>query len=269
MLRPLIGILIFFLLVPAFGQMKTDYQPGKITAVVARTNTSLENSGANYDISVQVGNTVYVVPYTLALRAVTPQYAAGKELLVKVGEKTISFNGMHGESLEVPIESSCPLEPIRKSIKADPPQAPTKATLVIGVSGVKGNSKGSLTLEKGSLHFVHSKNSFDIPVSLITDLVAGSDSQRVIRGTAGTISMFGPYGSGRFLSLFRSKLDTLTLQYRDPDSGLHGVIFTMSVGRAEPFKRQLIEQGAHTTVETEKSARQETSNLPETREQKP
>ncbi len=29
----------------------------------------------------------------------------------------------------------------------------------------------------------------------------------------GTLSMFAPYGCGRFLSLFRSKLDTLTIQY--------------------------------------------------------
>jgi hypothetical protein len=81
--------------------------------------------------------------------------------------------------------------------------------------------------------------------------------------------MFGPYGSGRFLSLFRSKLDTLTLQYRDPDGGLHGLIFTMSVGRAELLKRQLVAQGAHTTVETEKSSEQGTSKVSETTEQKP
>jgi len=203
MLRSLVGILIVFLLVPAFGQMKADYQPGTITAVV-------------------------------------------------------------------PIESSSPLEaPVRESIEADPPQAPTKAILVIGATGVKDNSNGSLIVEKGNLHFVHSKDTVDIPAPSITDLITGSDSQRVIRGTAGTISMFGPYGSGRFLSLFRSKLDTLTLQYRDPDGGLHGAIFTMSVGSAELLKQQLIAQGAHSTVEAEKPAGQETSKLSGTTEQKP
>jgi hypothetical protein len=268
MLRSLVGILTVFLLVPAFGQMKADYQPGTITAVVARTNTSPESSVTSYDISLRVGNTLYVVLYTPPRGAGTPQYAAGRELLVKVGEKTIGFNDMLGESLEVPIERISPLEPVRESIEADPPQAPRNATLVMGVPGVKGNSNGSLTVEKGRLHFVHSKNAIDIPAPSITDLVTGNDSQRVIRGTAGTISMFGPYGSGRCLSLFRSKLDTLTLQYRDPDGGLHGLIFTMSVGRAELLKQQLIAQGAHTTIETEKSARQETSK-PETTEQQP
>jgi len=269
MLRSLVGILTVFLLVPAFGQMKADYQLGAIMAVVARTNTSPENSVTSYDISVRVGSTLYVVLYTPPPGAGTPQHAAGRELLVKVGGKTIRFNDMLGESLEVPIEHSSPLEPARESTEADPPQAPVKANLVIGATGVKDNCKGSLTVEKGNLHFVHSKDTIDIATASITDLITGTDSQRVIRGTAGTISMFGPYGSGRFLSLFRSKLDTLTLQYRDPDGGLHGLILTMSVGRAELLKQQLIAQGAHTTVEAQKSASQVTSNLPVTTEQKP
>jgi hypothetical protein len=270
MLRSLVGILTVFVLVPAFGQTKADYQPGTITAVVARTEPSHENSAASYDISIRVGSTLYVVLYTPPAGAGTPQYAAGRELLVKVGEKTIAFNDLLGNRLEVLIESSSPLEaPALKAIEADPPQSPTKATLVMGVTSLKGNSNGRLTLEKGSLHFVHSKDAIDIPARLITDLVTGNDSQRVIPGTAGTISMFGPYGSGRCLSLFRSKLDTLTLQYRDPEGGLHGLIFTMSVGRAEPLKQRLIAQGAHTTIETEKSARQETTKLAYTTEQQP
>lgn len=270
MLRSLVGTLIVFLIAPAFGQMKADYQTGTIMAVVARTNTSPEKSVTSYDISIRVGSTLYVVLYTPPLGAGTPQYAAGRELLVKVGEKTISFNDMLGKSLEVPIESSSPLEAsARKSTEADPLPGPVKATLVIGAAGIKDNSKGSLSVEKGNLHFVHSKDTVDIPGPSITDVITGSDSQQVIRGTVGTISMFGPYGSGRFLSLFRSKLDTLTLQFRDPDGGLHGLIFTMSVGCAELIKQQLVAQGAHTTIETEKSARQETSKLPETTEQQP
>jgi hypothetical protein len=62
--------------------------------------------------------------------------------------------------------------------------------------------------------------------------------------------MFGPYGSDRFMSLFRSKLDTLTIQYRDGDGGLHGVIFTSAVGTAEITKGQLLGMGAHTSIPT-------------------
>jgi hypothetical protein len=146
-------------------------------------------------------------------------------------------------------------------------QSQPKTTLVTGLPGFKDGSNGSLTAEKGNLQFVHSKNAIEIPASSITDVVTGSDSQRVIRGIAGTVSMFGPYGSGRFLSLFRSKLDTLTIQYRDGNGGLHGVIFTMVVGKAELLKQQLIAQGAHTTIAIESSARHETLKLCETTEQ--
>jgi hypothetical protein len=268
MLRSLVGTLIVFLIAPAFGQMKADYQTGTIMAVVVRTNTSPKKFVTSYDISIRVGSTLYVVLYTPPLGAVTPEYAAGRELLVKVGEKTISFNDMLGKSLEVPIESSSQLEaPARKSTEAEP--ALVKATLVIGAAGIKDNANGSLTVEKGNLHFVHSKDIVDIPAPSITDLITGSDSQQVIRGTVGTISMFGPYGSGRFLSLFRSKLDTLTVQFRDPEGGLHGVIFTMPVGCTELLKQQLIAQGAHTTVGIEKFAGQETSKPSHTAEQQP
>ena len=146
---------------------------------------------------------------------------------------------------------------------------PTKTTLVTGLPGFKDDSTGSLVVEMGNLQFVQSKNAIEIPAPLIIDVVIGSDSQRMIRGKVGTLSMFGPYGSGRFLSLFRSNLDTLTIQYRDGDGGLHGVIFTMMVGKAELLKQQLIAQGARTTIATESSGSHKTSKLSEATEQNP
>ena len=146
---------------------------------------------------------------------------------------------------------------------------PTKTTLVTGLPGFKDDSTGSLVVEKGNLQFVQSKNAIEIPAPSIIDVVIGSDSQRVIRGKVGTVSMFGPYGSGRFLSLFRSNLDTLTIQYRDGDGGLHGVIFTMGVGKAELLKQQLIAQGARTTITTESSVRHKMSKPSEATEQNP
>ena len=87
-------------------------------------------------------------------------------------------------------------------------QPPVKAVQLTGLVGVKDNTKGSLTVENGELHFVHSKSSTDLAPRSMQDVVTGSDSQRVVGGTLGTLSMFAPYGGGRFLSLFRSKLDT-------------------------------------------------------------
>ena len=98
---------------------------------------------------------------------------------------------------------------------AQPPQTPTRAIQVVGLLGVKNNTAGRLTVESGNLRFTHLGSSADLAPSSMQDVVTGNDSQRVIRGTVGTLSLFAPYGSGRFLSLFRSKLDTLTIQYRE------------------------------------------------------
>jgi hypothetical protein len=129
-------------------------------------------------------------------------------------------------------------------------RGPTKSTAIIGLDGVKEKTSGTLNVKDGKLCFVHSGNKSQISAAAVADVVTGEDSQRVIRGTLGTLSMFAPYESGRAISMLRSKLDSLTIQYRDDDGGLHGVVFTMPVGAAEPIKQELIKQGAHTTIQT-------------------
>src|SRR5262249_57103176 len=84
----------------------------------------------------------------------------------------------------------------------------------------------------------------DISTATVSEIVAGADSQRAVGGAIGTTSMAAPYGSGRFLSLFRKKVDTLCIQYRDGDGSLHGVLFTLPVGAAEGVKKKLVAQGA-------------------------
>jgi hypothetical protein len=98
---------------PAFCQSKSKYQVGTITGVKTHLASGSEASGdASYDVSVRVGNTVYVVLYTPPLREETVEYAAGRDLLVVVGKSTISYNDILGRSFEVPIESQ---EPAAKS----------------------------------------------------------------------------------------------------------------------------------------------------------
>jgi hypothetical protein len=123
-----------------------------------------------------------------------------------------------------------------------------KVVQLTGMSGAKEHTKGALKVENGNLQFLHSKEKTELPAASIQDVVTGNDSQRAVHGFLGTITQFGPYGSGRFLSLFRSKLDTLTLQYTDADGGLHGAIFTMPVGKADALKKLLVAQGAHTSI---------------------
>ncbi len=133
------------------------------------------------------------------------------------------------------------------------PQQISKAVKVVqltGLPGMKEDAKGILSVENGNLHFVRGKAISDVSASLIQDVVTGSDSQAALGKTVGIISMAAPYGGGRFLSLFRNKIDTLTVEYRDADGAIHGAIFTMPVGTAEEIKKELIAQGAHTLSST-------------------
>jgi hypothetical protein len=125
---------------------------------------------------------------------------------------------------------------------------PIKAVQLTGLTGVKDNAKGALNVENDHLHFIHGKTSSDVSASAIQDVVTGADSEQAVGKTVGIVSMAAPYGGGRFLSLFRKKIDTLTVQYRDAEGGLHGAIFTMPVGTAEVIKKKLVAQGAHTTA---------------------
>jgi RNA polymerase sigma-70 factor, ECF subfamily len=124
---------------------------------------------------------------------------------------------------------------------------PAKAVQLIGLTGVKDNVEGTLRVENGQLHFVHGKTSSDVNVLSIEDVVSGTDSVKAVGKTIGMASMAAPYGGGRFLSLFRKKIDTLTLKYRDDSGSLHGAIFAMRAGSADGIKEELLSQGARTS----------------------
>lgn len=142
-----------------------------------------------------------------------------------------------------------------------PPQqepASFKVVHVIGLEGIKHSAKGKVTVSKDALEFANGPTKSDVSIASIQDVLTGADSQRMIGGTLGTLTMFGPYGSGRFLSLFRTKLDSLTIMYHDPNGGLHGAIFTLPQGEAAVLKKQMVAEGAKTTISVEDEAQQQT-----------
>src|ERR1700731_13533 len=122
------------------------------------------------------------------------------------------------------------------------------AIALTGLPGVKDNAKGTLTVESGKVHFSYGKKSSEVNTASIEDVVTGEDTQAAVGKTVSNLSMAAPYGSGRFLALFRTKFDTLTLRYRDENGALHGVIFALPTAGAEPIKKELLAQGAHTTA---------------------
>jgi hypothetical protein len=99
-----------------FGQSTSKYQVGTITEVKLHQSAGGGASdAASYDVSVKVGDTIYVVLYTPAPGEETVKYAAGRDLLVLVGKNTISYNDILGRSFVVPIESQKPAANIKPS----------------------------------------------------------------------------------------------------------------------------------------------------------
>jgi hypothetical protein len=79
---------------------------------------------------------------------------------------------------------------------AQQPAAGTKVVQFMGLEGVKAKSSGRLTLDGGNLQFTGTDAKASVPLNSIEDVVTGNDSQRVFRGTFGTLTMFAPYGGG-------------------------------------------------------------------------
>src|SRR6266576_3711647 len=110
MLRLVGPFLIFLTISSAFGQSTSKYQVGTITEVkVHQPAGSGVSDATSYDVSVKVGDTIYVVLYTPPLGEETVKYSAGRDLLVLVGKRTITYNDLLGQSYQAPIESQKPV----------------------------------------------------------------------------------------------------------------------------------------------------------------
>jgi hypothetical protein len=78
-------------------------QVATVTAVSVHQNAEGNPSGVKqYDVSLKVGDTVYVVLYTPPAGANGVEYAPGLDVVVVVGSKTITFTKL-GRTSEVPI----------------------------------------------------------------------------------------------------------------------------------------------------------------------
>ena len=109
MLRFVTIFLVCLTTLQTFGQSTSKWVVGTITDVrIHQTPDPDDFNTVSYDVSVKVGNTVYVVLYTPPLGEETVKYAAGRDLLVLVEKSTIRYNDMLGQSYDVPIESQRP-----------------------------------------------------------------------------------------------------------------------------------------------------------------
>jgi len=177
----------------------------------------------------------------------------------------------YGPRVALALVASCPLSVLAQQ----PPPAkpvPKRVLSVMGFQDLKKNEKCDIDVASSSIRLKGKTATVEVPVSSIEDVLTGDDSARLIGGFLGAMTSFAPYESGRFLSLFRKKLDTLTIQYRDTDGGLHGGILSMHPGEAIALKSVIVAAGAHTTVpidDTAKPAAGSTSGDQKNSEQKP
>ena len=115
MLRLMCVICICLMTFPTFCESASKYQVATITDVKTHQAGGDASDVVSYDVSVKVADTIYVTLYTPPSGENTVKYAAGRELLVLVGEKTIRYNDILGQSFEVPIVSRKPATNAKQS----------------------------------------------------------------------------------------------------------------------------------------------------------
>ena len=106
MLRKLVLMCVCLCCIPALCESagSANYQIATVVAVNPHSaSVPADESATTYEVSVQIGNIIYVVLYTPRLGLQTAKYAAGRQVLVRVGEKTLTYNDISGNTLEVPI----------------------------------------------------------------------------------------------------------------------------------------------------------------------
>jgi hypothetical protein len=105
---------ILFLCLPMLVLAQTSattsgYQPATIIAVNPHPSAGSSNSNdALYEVSVKVNRTLYVVVTKSPPPSGMIQYVVGREVLVRVGDDTITWNDILGQSHDVPIISRSP-----------------------------------------------------------------------------------------------------------------------------------------------------------------
>jgi hypothetical protein len=116
MQRLIVVVTLCLLTLAALGQSTSKYQVAIITEVKPRQVAGdTASDPTSYDVSVKVGDRIYVVLYTQPLGEIPAKYETGRELLVLVGKNTITYNDVLGRSLQVPIESQRPVTEPKQS----------------------------------------------------------------------------------------------------------------------------------------------------------
>lgn len=105
-MRKLGFLLVSMCALASFGQTSAPkFQSGTITSVSPHQNSPGDPASdvRRYDVSVKIGNILYVVLYTPANGANTVEYSPGVDMLFAVGANTLTFNSKLSGPTELPI----------------------------------------------------------------------------------------------------------------------------------------------------------------------
>ena len=123
----------------------------------------------------------------------------------------------------------------------------TKARCIIGLSDIKRNTNGRLSIGAGELTFETKTHRSTIPITSIENIYVGSettDAGGFVGEAARSVAAAAPYDTGAVLViLMREKIDVLSLTYRDAEGGLHAAIFAMAKDRGQMLRSNLIAGG--------------------------
>jgi hypothetical protein len=126
---------------------------------------------------------------------------------------------------------------------------------VIGLENVGSQKNGKLSVQNGAMEFDFGKSSAKVPVASIDDIFVGSETTQgggPVGRLVKTASMAAPYESGKVLTLLlRTKVDILTVSYRDESGARHGAILALPKGQAIDMRTRLIAAGAHASASSE------------------
>jgi hypothetical protein len=112
-----IAMFLFVLIGSALCQNSAPYQVGTIIEVKDHQPTG--DSAKSYDISVKVGNTIYVVLYTPPGGSDVAQYKTGLDFPVQVDGKMMRFSDALGRPMAVPIVSQRQVAEEKKTPKSE------------------------------------------------------------------------------------------------------------------------------------------------------
>ena len=126
------------------------------------------------------------------------------------------------------------------------PDGSISARCVIGLAGVKHNAEGGLRAKNGALEFHTEKSDTSVPANSIEAMVVGAEfTQNGGKELEGNTSNV-PNGNGAASSAFvHSRVDMLTVVYRDSSGGLHAAVFALPKNYGDGMLAALIAQGGH------------------------